>query len=120
MFPVCLWPDNTNGPGAPDRNSAEDDIEDTSSLPGTLLAVNDNDNDSDGIPDYAEGCNWDRVASNADDTTSGGGFTPLVPVVPAPTDSEARVRSGGALVGAGVELTRAQFGLSSGPEQARG
>ncbi len=44
--------DNNNGVAAPDRSQAEDDIEEAQ--PGKIVFVNDNDDDGDGVPDYAD------------------------------------------------------------------
>ena len=47
--------DNDNGFEQPDRSAAEDLIENFSSRPGKVIAVNDNDDDGDRIPDFADG-----------------------------------------------------------------
>jgi hypothetical protein len=62
--------DNTNGFDAPARTDCEDQIEDAASkpdLPGKFVQVNDNDDDGDGIPDFADGFNWDQQSGNDDD-----------------------------------------------------
>jgi Protein-arginine deiminase (PAD) len=74
--------DNTNGFGAPDRNETEDSIEDVDDdpdKPGKLLGLNDDDGDSDDIPDFADGFDLDGTAGNNDDTPpTGEQFVPLV------------------------------------------
>lgn len=79
--------DNTNGYDAPSRSDYEDQIEDAAwrpELPGKLIAVNDNDDDGDGIPDFADGFDADGVPGNSDDTTAGERFIPLILEVPPP------------------------------------
>ncbi|HPD16003.1 MAG TPA: hypothetical protein PLE19_13705 [Planctomycetota bacterium] len=79
--------DNTNGYGLPSRSDYEDQIEDAAhrpELPGKLIAVNDNDDDGDGIPDFADGFNADGSQGNADDATPGERFIPLILEVPHP------------------------------------
>ena len=52
-----VWPSTW-----PDRSAAEDEAEDVlgdPARPGKLIAVNDGDDDGDGIPDFADGWNWD-------------------------------------------------------------
>ena len=44
----------------------EDRIEDDMTKPGKILAVNDNDDDGDGIPDFADGFDWDGITSEDD------------------------------------------------------
>jgi hypothetical protein len=49
--------------------SIEDNYEDvpgSSDHPGKVMGVNDNDDDSDGIPDFAEGFNWDYNVLGSD------------------------------------------------------
>ena len=58
--------DNTNGFDDPDRTPEEDRIEDDITKPGKILAVNDNDDDGDGIPDFADGFDWDGITSDDD------------------------------------------------------
>jgi hypothetical protein len=58
--------DNTNGFGDPDRSLAEERIENDPTKPGKILAVNDNDDDGDGIPDFADGFDWDGITSEDD------------------------------------------------------
>jgi hypothetical protein len=58
--------DNTNGFDDPDGTPEEDRIEDDATKPGKILAVNDNDDDGDGIPDYADGFDWDGITSEDD------------------------------------------------------
>jgi hypothetical protein len=58
--------DNTNGFDDPDGTPEEDRIEDDATKPGKILAVNDNDDDGDGIPDFADGFDWDGITSEDD------------------------------------------------------
>ena len=66
--------DNTAHLAPPDRSDEEDEIE----MDCKYMAVNDNDDDRDGIPDYADGYN--RFDSNcpADDITTNEHFVPIV------------------------------------------
>ena len=66
--------DNTNGAGAPDRSAAEETLEDDDEKPGKLIAVNNGDFDTDGIPDYADGFDGE--------TLPGVNFTKLVLEMP--------------------------------------
>ncbi len=70
--------DNNNGLGPPDRSVAEDGIEDDPALPGKFVGTNVGDKDADGVPDFADGFNWDGVLGNGDDVNAQDGFTPLV------------------------------------------
>jgi len=70
--------DNNNGFNQPARDENEDEIEDDDSKPGKYIMVNDDDNDDDGIPDFADGFNWDETNGNDDDLNSGEKFVPLV------------------------------------------
>ncbi len=78
--------DNNNGFGAPGRTFDEDQIEDKSgdaNYPGKIVVVNDNDDDNDGIPDFADGFNQFGGTSNQ---TAGEDFVPLVLELPEPID----------------------------------
>jgi len=46
--------DNNNAFNAPARSDEEEDIQDDPSLPGKIIAVNNQDIDDDGVPDYAD------------------------------------------------------------------
>ena len=78
-------PSSTNspreGPAEPDQSEAEDaieDIEDDPEHPGKIIQVNDDDTDSDGIPDYADGFDQDNGGDNTDDdVTTWEKFIPL-------------------------------------------
>ena len=87
--------DNTNGREPPDRNYAEDWIEDDPTLPGKILAVNNGDKDGDGIPDFADGFNCSATSSitnQADDGRSAR-FVPVLLELPWGTDwTAARLR----------------------------
>jgi hypothetical protein len=79
--------DNTNGFELPARTDYEDQIEDAASkpeLPGKFVQVNDNDDDGDGIPDFADGFNLDDEEDNEDDQTAGEKFVPLILEIPNP------------------------------------
>jgi hypothetical protein len=88
--------DNNNAFDAPDRNTTEDSIEDDPTKPGKILGVNDDDGDSDGIPDYADG--FDRFSDMTADNTpptanQGERFVPLVIQLPTAVDlSQARLK----------------------------
>ncbi len=70
--------DNTNGFAAPDRNQAEEQIEDDATQPGKILAVNNNDDDDDGIPDFEDGFDLDGIAGTDDDINLQEDFAHLV------------------------------------------
>ena len=82
--------DNNNGYEAPDRNLKEDHYEDmpgTINRPGKILAVNDNDDDQDGIPDFADGYN--RYGNiSADDINVSEKFVPVIFEIPEPIKLE--------------------------------
>ena len=80
--------DNTNGFEPPDRSEAEDEIEDTEGdpeRPGKIITVNDNDDDEDGIPDFADGFDLDPETPS-DDVALGERFVPLVVELPPALD----------------------------------
>jgi len=85
--------DNTSASGAPDRDAYEDLIEDIAgdpAHPGKFVMVNDNDDDGDGIPDFADGFNWDDEDGNDDDVNwAEGQFVPLVLDIPGQFDASA-------------------------------
>ena len=74
--------DNTNRFGPPLRSWHEEYIENSgypaTNRPGKIVCVNDNDDDNDGIPDYADGFNWDGIPDNADDLNPAENFVPIV------------------------------------------
>ncbi|MHB9036839.1 MAG: right-handed parallel beta-helix repeat-containing protein [Armatimonadota bacterium] len=71
--------DNNNGFELPDESNAEDRIEGNSSKPGKVVNANDDDTDSDGIPDFADGFNFDNSSEGTiDDCIPGDTFAPLV------------------------------------------
>ncbi len=77
--------DNDNGTGAPERDSEEDGNEDKQGAPehpGKYLALNDGDDDGDGIPDFADGFDLDGAAGTDDDGSAGEVFVPLVLELP--------------------------------------
>ena len=74
--------DNNNGLDLPDRNAAEEAIEDKEGLPGKVIRVNDTDEDGDRIPGFADF-----------DDDAGKKFAKIVLVVPAPIDlTKAKVK----------------------------
>jgi PKD repeat protein len=90
--------DNNDGFGPPSRDPIlEDTIEDYSTLPGKVVGVNDDDSDADGIPDFADGFDWDgwswTAAQQKDDTSVNDRFVQLILEAPQPIDlSVARLR----------------------------
>lgn len=117
--------DNNNGTDAPDRNADEDSIEsqydyEEPTYPGKVLAVNDDDTDGDGIPDFADGFNFDNNTSDTlhqlDDQVVAEHFTPLVLDLPSPINtSTARVYlsyNGSAPIGV-TKTTNATTGVST-------
>lgn len=87
--------DNNNGfdpafPRSFDGN-AEDQIEDSTSQPGKLIAVNDDDTDGDGIPDFADG--FGLFAGPNYSATANERFVPMVLELPEGVDpAVAKVR----------------------------
>jgi len=67
--------DNNNGFNSPGRTEQEEQIEDDSSKPGKIIAVNDDDNDADSVPDFAD---FDGI--------SGERFVPMVIELPEHVD----------------------------------
>ena len=90
--------DNVDDFGPPSRDPIlEDAIEDYSTLPGKIVGVNDDDSDADGIPDFADGFDWDgwslTAAQQKDDTSVKDRFVQLILEAPQPIDlSVARLR----------------------------
>ena len=74
----------------PEQNLAEDhyeDIENDNSRPGKFMCVNNDDNDDDGIPDFADGYNLDGIIGNNDDTPAPTEkFVPVIFTIPKPID----------------------------------
>ena len=95
--------DNNDGASPPSRSAYEDAIEDVAgnpAFPGKFIQVNDNDDDGDGVVDFADGFNWDMdrwgwgAVPNPNDNLTGGqgpgDFVPIVLELPEgldPTDS---------------------------------
>ncbi|MBW3600495.1 MAG: cadherin-like domain-containing protein [Planctomycetes bacterium] len=78
----------------PDNTAAgtDDRIEHSGARMGKFIDVNSNDDDQDGVPDYADGYNYDGQAGTADDDpTAGEQFTPIVFEIPAPVDLDVAV-----------------------------
>jgi len=92
--------DNTNNTPdfGPQRIDAEDDIEDRDDLPGKVLCVNNDDDDSDNVVDWGDGYNLDGMSGNpmqmADDANAmEDDFVKMVFEIPAPVNlAVARVR----------------------------
>ncbi len=84
--------DNNNGYGPPDRTGEEDVAEDQNGgeppATGKFVRPNLDDTDQDGIPDYADGFNWDGVPGSEDDTTANEQFVPIVLEAPDRIDPE--------------------------------
>jgi hypothetical protein len=83
--------DNNDGFLLPDprRTEAEDRDEDDPGKPGKTIVVNDDDGDSDGIPDFADGFNWDGLMSYDDvpaKAPDGEWFVPVVIRLPSTID----------------------------------
>lgn len=78
--------DNNNEFDAPDRSAEEDEIENDETKPGRLVKMNDDDNDSDLVPDYADGFDWDEIADTDDDLNEEQEFVQLVVTVPESID----------------------------------
>lgn len=81
--------DNDDEFGSPKRDAHEDrheDVQSNENRPGKLLFVNDDDSDFDGIPDFADGYDWDGQPNNADSippsTAEGERFVPMVLSLP--------------------------------------
>jgi len=70
--------DNNSGFSEPDRSIVEELLELDTNAPGKLIYLNDDDSDGDGIPDYADGFNWDDQAATDDDESGQDDFVPLV------------------------------------------
>ncbi|HVT87417.1 MAG TPA: hypothetical protein VHD56_01080 [Tepidisphaeraceae bacterium] len=72
--------DNNNGFDPPDRNDSEEQIEDDPYKPGKIIAVNDDDTDGDGIPDYVDG--YSLLGNATDDVVTGEQFVPVIVQLP--------------------------------------
>jgi pimeloyl-ACP methyl ester carboxylesterase len=92
---------NDDGFLPPEQNLAEDHYEDISTRSGKILCVNDDDDDEDGIPDFADGYNWDYHVLGTDFNTSDNtnileNFVPIIFEIPEPIDiSTANIRISG-------------------------
>jgi len=78
--------DNNNGFNEPDMKPIEDNYEDVqgaSDHPGKIMGVNDNDDDSDRIPDFADGFNWDYnvLGSDSDKNDNINAAEKFIPIV---------------------------------------
>jgi len=62
--------DNNNGYDPPDGTSEEDDVEAEPDTAGKLILVNDADSDADGVPDFADGFNFDNDSLQPHDNES--------------------------------------------------
>jgi hypothetical protein len=88
---VDIDSDNDNGFDPPDSDLDEGLLEEEPDRPGKFLSLNDDDTDSDAVPDFADGYNRDGIAGNADDAVSGEQFVPLVLQLAHPLDVEQTV-----------------------------
>ncbi|MGD9873839.1 MAG: tetratricopeptide repeat protein [Kiritimatiellia bacterium] len=91
---VDIDSDNNNGFGTFPQSWAEDHYEDIEGDPnrlGKIMVVNDNDDDGDGIPDFADG--YDLLPDNPDDDINASEqFVPIIFELPEPIDpTKARV-----------------------------
>jgi len=85
--------DNNNMFNLPDRSFNEDAMEDDPCQPGRIVANNNDDNDGDQVPDFADGFNLDGIWGNEDDLCSSQQFVPLAVEIANHIDLEqARVR----------------------------
>ncbi len=89
---------DSDNDGTLERDGEEEKFEETHatympSIPGKYIGVNDNDEDDDGIPDYADGFDWDGSAGNDDDNSGGSeALTPLVLELDKATIANGKVR----------------------------
>ncbi len=65
---------NNNSQLAPHRSLTEERLEDVPEAIGKVILINDNDNDQDGIPDFADGYNRDGEPNSDDESTDGDSF----------------------------------------------
>lgn len=84
--------DNNNMFSEPDRSLDEEEREEVSK-PGRVVVMNDDDNDGDQVPDFADGFNLDSVWDNDDDINPTQQFVPLLVEISSEIDLEqARIR----------------------------
>lgn len=69
--------DNNNIFNLPDRSFNEDVMEDDPCQPGRIVVNNNDDNDGDQVPDFADGFNLDGIWGNEDDLCPSQQFVPL-------------------------------------------
>ena len=72
--------DNNNGFDLPDRSGEEEaveDVENDDEKPGKVILLNNGDADKDGVPDFADGFDWEP-ALDMTDTCTGSRFIPLI------------------------------------------
>jgi hypothetical protein len=85
--------DNNSVFNLPDRSLNEDIMEDDPCQPGRIVVKNNDDNDGDQIPDFADGFNLDGIWGNKDDLCRSQRFVPIVAEIADHIDLEqARVR----------------------------
>jgi len=88
--------DNNNEFDPPGHTAYEDRIEDKSgdaNFPGKVVVVDDGDVDNDGIPDFADGFDYDDSDGDDDGLCTGLHFVPVVLEIPAPIDlNKAKLR----------------------------
>lgn len=99
---IDLDSDNNNGIGQPDRSAFEDSIEMSSSI-GKALIVNNNDDDKDGLVDFADFNNPDEK------------FTPIVLAVPPTVDRSNTMVSLAYLASDPSQITRSGDGTPTSP-----
>lgn len=73
--------DNNNQAGDPDHSDAEEVLEDNPYAVGKVIAINDNDDNGNGIPDFADGFDFD-TSDSADDQNVDEKFVPITITLP--------------------------------------
>ncbi len=109
--------DNNKGLGPPDRTPSEAAVEDLDGEPGKLIVSNlGRDEDFDGIPDFADGYDFDGTGGNNDDLNQKDGFAQAILEIPAPIDLDtAKVRiSYTASASSAVTLTSGEYAAAAG------
>ena len=108
---------NDDAFASPERNLAEDHYEDVANRMGKIVGVNDNDDDGDGIPDFADGFDRDNTIDNVDDVVTNEKFIPIVFELPEPIDrSKAKIRISydASDPATDLQVTGGRFGIRSG------
>lgn len=81
---------NNAGLGFPQRSQTEERLEEIPDSIGKIILINDNDDDQDGIPDFADGYDRDGQPSTDDETAEDDKFTPMRLYVSCAAVTEAR------------------------------